>query len=121
MGAGRVRHLSAACAVALTAGATGLAASAISGADAPGGPAALFRAHVGRRSEAVSPALSTAWYVQHGPVQYAKVGHAGFSDDHPGAFGHWFAKLFHRKAAAPAAPVAVAAASLDLPVPSIVE
>lgn len=121
MDAARVRLTRLGLAAGLMATVGSVAACASSGSDGAGGPAALFRAPVGRASDAVAPGLRSAWYVQRGAVQYAKVGVASWRPARSSGFGAWMARLLRRDSAESALPIAVAALGSDLPAPALVQ
>jgi hypothetical protein len=123
MDVAHVRIARAGCWTAVLAALANLAACATS-VRGPGGPAAMFRAQVGKASEAVAPGLRSAWYVQRLPVQYTRVGLAGWRTPPDGAadgLGAWLSRLIGRPGTAQGTPSAIAALGADLPVPSLVE
>ncbi|THD80568.1 MAG: hypothetical protein E7812_07515 [Phenylobacterium sp.] len=107
------------CAAAVLAALASLAACATSG-PGPGGPAALFRTQASGVSEAVAPGLSSAWYVQRLPIQFAQVGVAGWRSA-GGGLGAWLSRLIGHRGGHATPPTAVAALGLKLPAPSLVQ
>jgi rare lipoprotein A len=115
--AGVARFVRCGLAAGVIAAAGAVAACATSDPHAAGGPAALFRTQVGHASEAVAPGLRSAWYIERGPVLYAKAGTASWRPARPA--GAWLARLFRRRGEAPP-PVAVADLASGLPAPALV-
>lgn len=87
-----------------------------------GGPqAGLFKAQIGDIGGGIAPGPHSVWYVQRQPAAYVKMGFATWQPERTHGLRAWFARHFRHRPPAGAEATGVAAANLNLAVPSRVQ